>query len=99
MNKQLRDEWVKALRSGEYEQCRGTISKQGCDGPMYCCLGVLAHLIDGDDKALWGRVQKEAYGLPVSRYVYEELVGLNDMGRLPFTAIADWIEQNIPVTP
>jgi len=36
----LREDWLKALRSGEYEQTTGVLH----DGLGYCCLGVLTHV-------------------------------------------------------
>jgi hypothetical protein len=44
VNKQLRDEWVKALRSGKYDQTTETLEKDGA----YCCLGVLC-VVAGQD--------------------------------------------------
>lgn len=51
MDKQVKAEWVKALRSGEYEQTQGKLhrteaeEKPGRDFPPgYCCLGVLCDL-------------------------------------------------------
>lgn len=43
MPKDLKDKWLAALRSGEYKQCKGTLS----DGEGYCCLGVLQMVADG----------------------------------------------------
>ena len=40
MYKEIRDEWVAALRSGKYAQTRGKLRK--ADG--YCCLGVLCDI-------------------------------------------------------
>lgn len=37
MDTELKAKWVAALRSGEYQQARGTLF----DGEGYCCLGVL----------------------------------------------------------
>jgi hypothetical protein len=39
-----KQEWIDALRSGEYDQCTGALGKLDPDtGAMsYCCLGVLA---------------------------------------------------------
>lgn len=49
MKRELRDEWVVALRSGEYQQAQGTLREQVFDAQYeptgklrYCCLGVLA---------------------------------------------------------
>lgn len=44
MPKELLDKWLAALRSGEYEQCIGSMSF----GTAYCCLGVLAHVAEAD---------------------------------------------------
>ena len=40
MNVDIKDMWVKALRSGEYEQGVGAL----CENGKYCCLGVLADI-------------------------------------------------------
>lgn len=49
MNKKLKKQWARALRSGEYEQGQSElcyIDKEGVS--RYCCLGVLADIaIDG----------------------------------------------------
>lgn len=42
MNKELRDKWVVALRSGKYQQGTGYLRK----GHGYCCLGVLCDVVD-----------------------------------------------------
>lgn len=42
-----RDEWIAALRGGEYQQCQEML----CDGKGYCCLGVLSKM--------QGRLKKE----------------------------------------
>lgn len=40
MNKEIKQQWVKALRSGKYEQTKGTLR----DEVGFCCLGVLCDL-------------------------------------------------------
>lgn len=40
MNKDVKSQWVSALRSGEYEQGRGRLERDG----KFCCLGVLCDL-------------------------------------------------------
>jgi hypothetical protein len=40
MKKELRDKWVTALRSGDYNQGRRSLKKNG----LYCCLGVLCEI-------------------------------------------------------
>lgn len=44
MNPKIKDEWVKALRSGEYEQGTSQLKYSDSAGDRYCCLGVLADL-------------------------------------------------------
>ena len=45
MKKDIMELWVKALRSGEYEQGRGYLQHDG----KFCCLGVLCEvMIDSD---------------------------------------------------
>lgn len=41
MNKKIKARWLKALRSGDYEQTRKVLHRYG-DG--FCCLGVLCDL-------------------------------------------------------
>lgn len=44
MKKSVKKRWVKALRSGEYKQCRSGMH----DGEGFCCLGVLHDIeVDG----------------------------------------------------
>jgi len=104
VKKQLRDDWVKALRSGVYQQTTGTLS----DSRGYCCLGVLCVVADiepgrhGDLDCADLRGFRDECGLgentsfvtPAS--IHERLVSMNDADRKPFPEIADWIEQNIP---
>lgn len=40
MNKRIKKSWIKALRSGKYEQGEGALRK----GDQFCCLGVLCDL-------------------------------------------------------
>lgn len=41
MNPEIKEKWLKALRSGEYKQGRGSLQKSG---NRFCCLGVLCDL-------------------------------------------------------
>src|SRR5687767_1246645 len=40
MDSSIKEQWVTALRSGEYDQGKGQLSASG----TYCCLGVLCEL-------------------------------------------------------
>jgi hypothetical protein len=43
MNKEIKDKWLKALRSGEYKQGRLFLRATDDGVDSYCCLGVLAN--------------------------------------------------------
>jgi hypothetical protein len=46
MNKEIKDKWLKALRSGEYKQGQGFLREKEDDNSNkfnYCCLGVLVN--------------------------------------------------------
>lgn len=47
---EVKTKWLKALRSGKYQQTVGTL----CDNKGYCCLGVL-------QKAVEGKVEEDEY--------------------------------------
>jgi hypothetical protein len=98
MDAELKAKWVKALRSGEFEQCRGDLS----DGIGFCCIGVGYQLtghdcdevIESDDPT---GVAAQAIGLsPTEEGV---LVRMNDgdekMRPHAFSEIADYIERNL----
>jgi hypothetical protein len=45
MNTEIKEEWVRRLRSGEYQQGHGRLTKIKPDGvKTYCCLGVLCEM-------------------------------------------------------
>src|SRR5262245_7208177 len=39
MNYQIRDAWVRALRSGDYVQGTNVLRRDTAHGPEFCCLG------------------------------------------------------------
>lgn len=84
--------WVKALRSGKFEQTDGTLKDK--DG--YCCLGVACHLLGIADRAL--EKTTEGYGQTwlapqgFSLEASETLASMNDDGK-SFRAIASYIEK------
>jgi hypothetical protein len=47
MKAEHRDQWLNALRSGEYKQIKGVLYGSAQHG--YCCLGLLAHVVGGVD--------------------------------------------------
>lgn len=50
MDRELRERWVAALRSGKYEQGAGCLRTKE---DKFCCLGVLCDLVDN---SLWGEI-------------------------------------------
>ena len=44
MNKEIKAEWLKRLRSGEYQQAKKQLHTQDDTGDSFCCLGVLCDM-------------------------------------------------------
>lgn len=111
MNKEMRDIWVAALRSGVYRQGRGQLYNKESDS--YCCLGVLAEVCLVSNNSLYkGFGTLRPCQLEEARLSYGQagqLMEMNDGTPDPkfprhhqkksFKEIADWIEVNLwPVT-
>lgn len=48
-----KEKWIRALRSGDYDQGKGTlISGADAPRPLFCCLGVLCDLVQ-PDRSSW----------------------------------------------
>lgn len=104
MNKWVKRKWLKALRSGEYQQ--GTRRLVSISQETYCCLGVLAcemvpefirkknsyeMAIDGN----YGTIPDDLATLwELTREEQGALTIKNDNG-YSFREIADWIEENL----
>jgi hypothetical protein len=106
MKPELRAQWCKALRSGDYEQVSSylRVGPNAGEEHGYCCLGVLLD-IEGseDDKAQ--HAFDDDYSLAcltgtfssvvgLSRSTATELADMNDDKGMSFDEIADWIEDN-----
>ncbi len=90
MKPQVKEAWLKALRSGEYQQGKRALRINN----EYCCLGVLCDVYDkqsGNTETLWrgweGKSEKQASKLTFYSYFEEQSVlseevrawaGLND---------------------
>jgi len=85
MDQAIKRKWVKALLSGEYEQCQNTIYdiKEG----RYCCLGVLSATIQGRNGYI---LYPSDSVLPAP--IRDALAGVNDAG-VPFEMIAGLIDE------
>ncbi len=104
-----KEAWLKALRSGEYEQTKHTLRN---DQNQFCCLGVLCEILkdECDLKIEVDNVNiifyNEAYSkLPediidrtrINYDLQNKLIKLNDNEDKNFNEIANWIEKNIPI--
>jgi hypothetical protein len=102
MDKQIKDKWLKALRSGRYKQGTGTLVD---DTGMYCCLGVLARVQGAktedmrSNSYLQNDLAKYKAGLRIASQ--NILAKMNDgvdyrgafIGKKSFKEIADYIEK------
>lgn len=90
MDAKLKADWVKALRSGEYEQTRCRLR----DGQKLCCIGV-GYVVCTGERPTFRRtkIASDAIGLPIG--AQDELVHLNDFLEQSFPEIADYIEANL----
>lgn len=100
MNAEIKQKWIAALRSGEYEQGHRqlAVARKAEQPYLYCCLGVLCEVMNYHPNPS----EFEAY-LPttiageaeVGSQDEETLVRLNDRERKTFSEIAEWIEANL----
>lgn len=99
----FKEKWLKALRSGEYAQCRERLMFDG----GYCCLGVAAivagyELDTKNDRILRpGEVAARVSDSPSYSALDDfgvkeraELIHMNDSGK-SFAEIADFIEKRL----
>lgn len=97
MNPKLKAKWVKALRSGKYQQGNGYLYT----GSGYCCLGVLCSVMGTPKEKLLEKYfpgnAKVKTGLGGN--VHGKLAKMNDgsdqMHRHSFKEIAGWVEANL----
>jgi hypothetical protein len=109
MDAELKAKWVKALRSGEYEQTSGALRDKYRGGCAYCCLGVLAEVLGADwDRGVMSGGEFETISKEDEDLLSTELLALvclteeqqsllakmNDEGD-GFPRIADYIEANL----
>ncbi len=107
MDAERKRQWVEALRSGEYAQCRNALSRDG----GYCCLGVLCNVVDpsGWGDSLYGSSfytykNEGDDSVPPSSLCTEVGLGSDDLDFLVkandnemwgFNKIADWVEEHL----
>ena len=106
MDKNIKKDWVNALRSGRYEQGRGSL----CNDHRFCCLGVLYEVLIKEGHFSIERTCRGTlvmydgnisypYNLINCNIIREsdvdKLVIMNDSKGFSFKEIADWIEENL----
>jgi hypothetical protein len=99
MDREIRDKWCAALRSGKYEQGVGRL--QSVTG-KFCCLGVLADVVEPDQ---WDEYHHHRTFEPGAVYHFDHLglpahtetvlLVMNDHDHKSFNQIADFIEATL----
>ena len=92
-------QWVGALRSGNYRQCRGALNR----GNKFCCLGVANDIFNLKVNRGNGRLCKTDDQYVPTNYIFlpvniqNDLISMNDNREIKFTfkTIADYIEKSI----
>jgi len=74
MNPQIKQKWLNALRSNEYQQCRGRLHTNS----GFCCLGVLCDLYIKENNVEW-EINEDS-----GKYMFQ-----NKGADLPFSVI-EW---------
>lgn len=109
MNPQIKQDWLAALRSGEYPQGTGRLLTKATEcmrHDTYCCLGVLCRVADipirpdgvrwADGRDIDFRDLLKRTGLTHSEAEKVcHITTMNDSGK-SFKEIARWLEKNCP---
>jgi len=99
MDANIKEKWLKALRSGEYGQWRNALlDTTGDTSNAFCCIGVgyvaCKGPIDFGDETY-----RAAEALGLDSDMADRLAGMNDIQKKSFKQIANWIEAHIPADP
>lgn len=108
--KEFAEKFIGALRSGNYEQGRSRLHRDGCfcvHGVAMCVSGIPIDIIEKGvyardiEYVIGGNFSMVKMGLPEQLYqssLEDELMNLNDSSKKTFAEIADWIEANVEFT-
>ena len=109
MDPEFKERWIDALESGEYEQGKGKLCRDG----KFCCLGVAADVaeIPFETEAMgpnalptrvyvFGPGGRHLSGIPtnwkgISPAAQKRLWRMNDSRGKTFAEIAQWIRENL----
>ena len=87
--------WIKALRSGDYQQAHGNLWHGGAYAG-YCCLGVFSHTLRGKmpskNRCFLSPDERHESGLSCEQTL--KLVDFNDEDERSFKWIATWLERH-----
>lgn len=72
MNKEFKQKWIDALRTGKYQQGRGVLRT---DNNCFCCLGVLCDLVDPNGWRSANLIETSVEGTDVSQEAHPFYVG------------------------
>jgi hypothetical protein len=91
--------WVRALRSGKYQQGHGRLRSRSDGTDFFCCLGVLREVVPRIAPLVWNTsALKAGYGsteyISLSGSLQWVLIEKNDKG-VSFNEIANYIEANL----
>lgn len=89
MHAQIKDLWISALESGEYEQCRGAMT---AGGNRYCALGVLS-MIARQKGGIGAALSLDKWSGMVPDRDFGMVVNWNDEEMLSFHEIAIKIKE------
>lgn len=81
MKKQIKQQWIKALKSGDYKPAQGLLCSVEDDDPKnvrFCCLGVLFDIAGGDVGGEWVLEESAFTKSFWSAFVPENDINLND---------------------
>lgn len=92
LSKQTCQRWIKALRSGDYQQGQGHLKQGNQHGTRFCCLGVLHEISDYPANKANNELEP-GQGLPGN--IMFTLIKYNDNDDRDFDMIADHIERHL----
>ena len=94
--KKVKNIWLKALRSGKYEQGKNNLKYKEYDENFfrYCCLGVARECGLTRARARANNTNEWVCKNFLPKEVQNELADMNDHGSM-FKEIAKWIEKNL----
>jgi len=104
MTPELKDRWLDALKSGEYEQTTGSLMTEHDDfqGESYCCLGVLLD-IEGCLNVYGDNDLYHSKGMPTEKFLnqvgldsdYAELLSISNDAHNDFDYVIKMIEKEV----